>query len=128
MTELNVSGETLKPCPFCGNRKAGVVSYSKLGKQTVAWAIWCNAPYEKGGECAANGPPMPSEAEARTAWNTRTSSEETVRALVEALERIAGADLASGSTPHILANARNIARNALSLALGKQKEDGNGQG
>lgn len=63
----------LKPCPFCGGAAVHTVSFAKEGKRTVAWAMWCANHIERGGECAANGPPMPTEAEAIAAWNNRAA-------------------------------------------------------
>lgn len=50
---------TLMPCPFCGGEPSMV--------HTEVWWLVCDG--ESG--CHAEGPFMPTEAQAITAWNTR---------------------------------------------------------
>jgi Lar family restriction alleviation protein len=69
--------DKLKPCPFC--QSAGVsLSYSTdpTGETINGRFVECES-------CAANGPVCGTEAEAITAWNTRTPNS-VITELVEA--------------------------------------------
>lgn len=63
---------TLLPCPFCGSEQIAIVP------QAEWWAIICKA-------CGSGSGTCDTEAEAITAWNTRTSAEAASAARVEAL-------------------------------------------
>jgi Lar family restriction alleviation protein len=54
--------EELKPCPFCGS------NIVLTGGKEYGIAVFCK-------NCFSDGPVEDSDAEAITAWNTRTPSE-----------------------------------------------------
>lgn len=56
----------LKPCPFCGCRRAMLVPWitGQGGFDTVKWSVWCPL-------CKAYGGSQKSKMEAEIVWNER---------------------------------------------------------
>jgi Lar family restriction alleviation protein len=68
---------TLKPCPFCGNTKAAVMTFGQINgidpeddpDSAESFAVCCNV-HDKG--CGATGGFASDEEEAQQFWEQRT--------------------------------------------------------